>query len=362
MRIGLIIYGDLETMTGGFLYDRMMVDTLREKGDTVEVISLPWLPYGPALFLNASLSLIKRLKNGSFDLVLEDELVHPSFFILNTGLRSLIKCPIIAVVHHLRSQEERPDWQNRFYGIVEKRFLRTVDGFIFNSRATLNTVIPWAKKNRPSVVAYPGRDRFGLTITEEELTARVRRSGPIELLFVGALIPRKGLHTLISALATLDPGIWHLTVAGDQNRDYRYKKVIRRQIVEAGIVNRVSFLGEVSDPHLAALYERSQVLIVPSSLEGFGISYLEGMGFGLPAVASKVGGAMEIVSHGENGFLLSSGDVRTLATYVLELAQDRDRLLKMSLAARQTFLAHPTWTDSGRVSHDFLHQLGGLIK
>ncbi len=146
MRIGLIIYGDLETMTGGFLYDRMMVNTLREQGDTVEVLSLPWLPYGPALFLNASLSLIKRLKNGSFDLVLEDELVHPSFFILNTGLRSLIKCPIIAVVHHLRSHEERPDWQNRFYGIVEKRFLRTVDGFIFNSRATLNTVIPWAKK------------------------------------------------------------------------------------------------------------------------------------------------------------------------------------------------------------------------
>ena len=358
MRIGLILYGDLETMTGGFLYDRMMVNTLREQGDTVEVLSLPWMPYGPSLFLNASLSLIKKLKKGLFDLVLEDELVHPSFFILNTALRSLIKRPIIAIVHHLRSYEERPDWQNRFYGIIEKRFLGTIDGFIFNSRATMDAVIPWTKKTVPSVVAYPGRDRFRLTITEEELASRVRRDGPIALLFVGALIPRKGLHTLISALATLDPGIWHLTVVGDQNRDVRYMKALRRQITDSGIVDRVSLLGEISDPHLATLYERSQVLVVPSSLEGFGISYLEGMGFGLPAIASQRGGAGEIVAHGENGFLVSPGDVRTLASYVLELAQDRDRLLKMSRAAQETFLAHPTWTDTGRVTHDFLHRMG----
>ena len=175
---------------------------------------------------------------------------------------------------------------------------------------------------------------------------------------MGALIPRKGLHTLISALATLDPGIWHLTVVGDQNRDVRYMKALRRQITASGIVDRVSLLGEISDPHLAALYERSQVLVVPSFLEGFGIGYLEGMGFGLPAIASQRGGAGEIVAHGENGFLVSPGDVRTLASYVLELARDRDRLLKMSRAAQETFLAHPTWTDTGRAIHDFLHRMG----
>ena len=186
MRIGLILYGDLETMTGGFLYDRMMVNTLREQGDTVEVLSLPWMPYGPSLFLNASLSLLKKLKKGLFDLILEDELAHPSFFILNTALRSLIKRPIIAIVHHLRSCEERPDWQNRFYRIIEKRFLRTIDGFIFNSRATMDAVIPWTKKTVPSVVAYPGRDRFGLTITEEELASRVRRVGALSRSFLWA--------------------------------------------------------------------------------------------------------------------------------------------------------------------------------
>ena len=50
MRIILILYGDLETMTGGFLYDRMMVNTLREQGDMVEVLSLPWMPTGHRCF------------------------------------------------------------------------------------------------------------------------------------------------------------------------------------------------------------------------------------------------------------------------------------------------------------------------
>lgn len=359
MRIGLILYGDLEKMTGGFLYDRMMVEYLQKHGDSVEVLSLPWRSYGPSLLLNGSLSLIGRLKKGSFDLVLEDELIHPSLFIINRTLRNIIQLPIIAIVHHLRSDEERPDWRNRFYGAIEKRFLRTIDGFIFNSRATRNAVIPWTKKTVPSVIAYPGRDRLGLTITEEELAFRVGRDGPLELLFVGALIPRKGLHTLIAALATLDPAIWHLTVAGDQNRDVRYMKALRRQITDAGIKDQVSILGEVSDPHLVALFRNSQILIVPSSLEGFGISYAEGMGFGLPAIASQRGGAGEIVAQGENGFLVSSGDVRTLASHILELAQDRARLLKMSRAAQETFFALPTWADTGKVIHDFLHQAGG---
>ena len=362
MRIGLIIYGDLEKMTGGFLYDRMMAHYLREHGDIVEVLSLPWRSYGPSLLLNGSLSLIGRLKKGSFDLVLEDELAHPSLFILNRTLKNIIQRPIIAVVHHLFSDEERPGWQNRFYRTIEKNFLGTIDGFIFNSRAAMDAVLPWTKKNVPAVAAPPGRDRLGPSVTEEELTARSERDGPLELLFVGALIPRKGLHTLISALATLDPGIWHLTVAGDQNRDSRYTMALRKQITDSGIVDRVSMLGEVSDPHLAALFKNSHILIVPSTLEGFGISYVEGMGFGLPAIASQRGGAKEIVVQGENGFLISPGDAGPLASYVLELAQDRARLLRMSRAAQETFFAHPTWADTGKVIHDFLHQAGDITR
>ena len=78
--------------------------------------------------------------------------------------------------------------------------------------------------------------------------------------------------------------------------------------------------------------------------------YLEGMGFGLPAIASTAGAAREIITHGRDGFLVSPGDAVTLARHVQALGQDRGRLLQMGLAAYQRYVAHPTWAESaGRI-------------
>jgi len=355
LRIGLIIYGDLETMTGGFLYDRMFVKYLREHGDSVEVISVPWRPYGRSLIFNASFSFLSRLKNLSPELVLEDELIHPSFFMLNKRLHRTLPCPIIAVVHHLRCGEERPRWKNRFYQIIESRFFSSVDGLVCNSRNTAQAVIRLTGNRKPLVIAYPAGDRFTSTLTEKDLALRAKRSGPLELLFLGALIPRKSLHTLVSALSTIDTRLWHLTVAGSSGWDHGYTKAIRRKIYEAQLGDRISFLGEVSDPVLERLFKRSHLLVVPSSFEGFGIAYLEGMGFGLPAIASQAGGAAEIVTHGVNGYLVAPGDATALGSHIREFAENRERLLEMSLAGRQAFLKHPSWAHTGKVIHDFLH-------
>ena len=67
---------------------------------------------------------------------------------------------MVAIVHHLRCSEARPAWQNRLYRLVERRYLASVQGFIFNSRATQKTVEDLVGQGRPSVLAYPGADRF----------------------------------------------------------------------------------------------------------------------------------------------------------------------------------------------------------
>jgi glycosyltransferase involved in cell wall biosynthesis len=355
VRIGLIVYGDIETMTGGFLYDRMFVRTLREQGDTVEVISVPWKNYGRSLIFNASFSFLPKLKNLSLELVLEDELVHPSFFLLNNRLRRTFIGPIIAVVHHLRCREERPRWKNRFYQFIESRFFSSVDGLVCNSRNTTQAVNRLTGNRKPLVVAYPAGDRFTSPLTEKDLAIRATRPGPLELLFLGALIPRKSLHTLVSALSTIDPKLWHLTVVGSPVWDQGYTNAIHRKIREAQLSDRISFLGEVSDPELEGHFKQSHLLVVPSSLEGFGIVYLEGMGFGLPAIASQAGGASEIVTQGVNGYLVAPGDTRSLSSHVRELAENRERLLEMSLAAHRAFLKHPSWAQTGKVIYDFLH-------
>ena len=93
MHIGLIIYGSLDTLTGGYLYDRLLVEHLRRQGDQVDIISLPWRTYGRHLGDNFSRNLYGRLRHAPFDALLQDELNHPSLFWLNQRLRRSCALP-----------------------------------------------------------------------------------------------------------------------------------------------------------------------------------------------------------------------------------------------------------------------------
>jgi len=93
---------------------------------------------------------------------------------------------------------------------------------------------------------------------------------------------------------------------------------------------------------------------VPSSYEGFGIVYLEGMHFGLPAIAGTAGAAKELIHHGHNGFLAPPGDAAALAGYISLLMEDRELLKRMSLTAHGSAAAHPTWNESAAAVRAFL--------
>src|SRR6266498_80450 len=132
MKIGLIIYGSLDILSGGYLYDRKLVEYLRAKGDNVEIISLPWRSYATHLMDNFHFRLPQNL-----DILIQDELNHPSLISANRGKHPY---PVISLVHHLRCSELRPQWQNVFYRAVEKQYLNSVDGYIFNSMTTRDIV------------------------------------------------------------------------------------------------------------------------------------------------------------------------------------------------------------------------------
>jgi glycosyltransferase involved in cell wall biosynthesis len=355
VKIGLLIYGSLDIVTGGFLYDRLLVEYLKSRGDRVEVISLPWPAYGRGLLDNFSLGLRRRLKGLECDVLLQDALIHPSFFRLNRRLRRRLQRPIIALVYHLRANEALPPWRQRLYRWVEGKYLKTVDGFVCISRAVKADVEKMGGNNRPLMVAHPGGDRLPGAVSLEQIAARALAPGPLEIVFIANLIPRKELHTLLQALAILPRAGWRLKVAGSLDMDAPYVEEIRRRMEQAGLTAQVDLAGTLDRSDLAALLTRSHVLAVPSSYEAFGIVYLEGMGFGLPAIASTAGGAGEIINHGRDGFLVTPGDAAALAGHLERLLLDRGLLLQMSLAARANFEARPTWAESLGTIHRFLH-------
>jgi len=98
-------------------------------------------------------------------------------------------------------------------------------------------------------------------------------------------------------------------------------------------------------------------MVVPSSYEGFGIVYLEGMGFGLPAIGTHAGAAREIITHGKNGFLIEPDDDMMLANILGELAIDRELLVEISLNAVRRYKSQPRWGETARSIRDFLYRL-----
>src|SRR3954469_6114610 len=118
MRVGLVIYGSLDLVSGGFLYDRMVVDELRAAGVEVEVVALPWRR--PAAALAENLRPWPALDR--CDVILQDQLVHPAVFARNERLGK----PIVALVHNL----SWPPGTVSLPALIEGRYFATVDGTI----------------------------------------------------------------------------------------------------------------------------------------------------------------------------------------------------------------------------------------
>jgi glycosyltransferase involved in cell wall biosynthesis len=211
--------------------------------------------------------------------------------------------------------------------------------------------------NRPSVIAYPGGDHLPPTLTPQQIEARTQQPGPLCILFVGNLTPVKGLHTLLQALEHVPSELWRLTVVGSLTMDPDYVYTIRRQIDVSAWHDRVKLLGACPNAEVATHLMQHQVLAVPSLYEAFGIAYLEAMGFGLPVIASSAGGAHELITQGEHGFLVAPEDAPTVAQHIQTLQHDRDRLRRMSLAAYRRAEAHPTWAECAGHVRELLQSL-----
>ena len=354
MRIGLVIYGDLHQVSGGYLYDRKLVEHLEDRGDEVVVFSQPERPYPVGLVDNLDRSFWTRLRSSNLDLLLQDELNHASLAVGNYWLRRHLDAPIVAIVHHLRAQEQRSALSSAASRVLEGMFLRSMDARIYNSRSTKRSVEALAGKCL-DVVARPSGRRFGPPVSPECVSRRAVPDGPLQLLFVGNLTPRKRLHLLIEGLAQIPSTSWTLEVVGDVSAHEAYTATVRRSLRRLDDPSRVTMHGQASDDALKGLLDASHALAVPSAHEGYGIVYVEAMGRGLPVLASPRGGVRDVVRDGETGYFVETAD--DIADAVATWADDRRRLAKMGRAAVAQYRSTPTWPETCRRVASFLDRI-----
>jgi glycosyltransferase involved in cell wall biosynthesis len=235
-----------------------------------------------------------------------------------------------------------------------------VDGFIFNSKTTQKVVIELIESKKPRVIAYPPTDRFGGPISQEEIVRRAQ-TNPLRILFLGNVIERKGLHTLLKAVSGQQVAVsdqrlaFSIDVVGSLTSDPAYTKRIQELIARHHLSSFVFLHGSLDQAALVEKLKHAHVLVIPSSYEGFGIAYLEGMCYGLPAIGTTAGAAGEIIEAGHTGYLIEPNDSRSLATQLRSLAEDRGLLTRLSLEARQRYLHQPAWTETAQSIRNFLH-------
>ena len=355
MHIGLIIYGHLDKLTGGWLYDRLLVENLRRRGHTVEIIALKQQRYTRNLADNFSRRLYRRLVDHDSRLLLQDGLVHPSLVAINRRIKHRRNRPLITIVHQVLSRQPLKRFQQLFYQAVERRYFKSVDGFIFNSETTRVNVESLVGRLRPAVVASPGGDRLGCLESDTLIDARSRREGPLRLIFVGNLTPNKGVLPLIEGLCRLPQETWRLTLIGSLTMDQAYVNRVRDLIAGFGLKDRIEMPGPLNGEKLAERLKASQVFVLPFSYEGFGIACLEAMAWGLPVLGSSRGALKEFVHDGINGWLIPPGDLDAFARQVQGLHEDRRRLTSCGQSALKTYHSRPKWQDSFQKIHAFLH-------
>ncbi|MDG1286986.1 MAG: glycosyltransferase family 4 protein [Rickettsiales bacterium] len=123
------------------------------------------------------------------------------------------------------------------------------------------------------------------------------------IIFVGHLLPRKGVGELIDALAALKDIPWRATLAGSGEME-RYQE----QVKSTGLTDRVTFAGWLGDSALTQLYQESDILVLPSHIENQPLTILEAMAHGLAIICTNVGTVKEIVNE-DTAIIIESSEI-----------------------------------------------------
>lgn len=333
MRVCMVIYGELNHRSGGFLYDSHLCKCLEEHGHQIRVISQKEGPL-PLRTAGNFTSIIQKIHHVEPDIVLVDELNHPSLFAVIKKIRR--HAPVIAIVHHLRSSENLHLPDALFTSFMERRLLSQVDGMIYNSQFTSDSVNRFLGfKPSASVIVDPAAENV-------RHPPRRKEAGPSRVLYVGNIVARKKLDVLIQALLNINSAPWTLDVVGSALFDRAYSRKCRKLIPDGD--ERIRFHGRLSDKKLEELRKQCHLFAMPSGLEGFGIVYLEAMRAGLLPIGGEAGGAAEIISHGRDGYLVSTQEA--LQKILLDLFNDDEKRLQMAEAAYFRSSQWPDWGSS----------------
>jgi glycosyltransferase involved in cell wall biosynthesis len=322
--------------SGGNSYDRRICDELGATGWQVHEHAVPGSWPWPA-------GAAERALNRTIDAIPDGGSVLIDGLIASTAPTVLVphadRLRLVILVH-LPLGYGAPGHAVADAQVRERTTLTAASAVIATSRWTRQWLLASYPLRPDGVhVAEPGADRAR--------PAPGTASGG-ELLCVAAVTPAKGHADLLAALSTITDRPWRCTIVGRLDRDPEFTDRLRRAAEHSAVGERICFRGPLSWGELAYAYAAADVLVLASAFETYGMVVTEALGFGLPVIATAVGGlpdALGCTSDGQPpGLLVPPADPSALAAALESWLGDRELRQRLRAAAAERRRTLPGWT------------------
>jgi glycosyltransferase involved in cell wall biosynthesis len=334
-RVAFAVPGDLATPTGGYRYDRRIIQELRRLDWQVNVIDLgEGFPFPSVAQRAIALGVLSTAPKGCPIVI--DGL---AFGALPEAGGFQFRTPLIALVHQPLALASGLDTaQAHIFRESERAALGAAARVVVTSEATGRILIAdYSVESQRIRVVRPGNDPVP--------PASGSNDAMVRLASVGSVVPDKGYDLLIAALATIADLPWRLTIAGDRTRNPAAAAQLDADIAAYGLEDRIMLLGAVPPERVVELYLASDVFVLASRFEGYGMALAEAVTHGLPVVSTTAGAIPDTVPEG-TGLLVPPNDVVALAQALRRLIGDRAERQRLAMKARAAAAQFPTWQDS----------------
>jgi glycosyltransferase involved in cell wall biosynthesis len=344
VKLALLVPGPFDAVSGGYDYDRRLVDGLRSLGHAVETVELAGRHPLPDDAARASArAALDALPEDAVPVV--DGLGLPAFAPVADGLA---RRGAVALVHHPTALETG-------FSEADRDALRAAERDLFGRVAR---IVATSRLTARRLAEDFGADPARIGVVEPGTDPAPRAAGSggpgAALLSVGALVPRKGHDTLLRALGGLADLDWSLKIAGPEGRDPAHAHGLRALAEHLGVASRVAFAGAVDAAALEALYAGADLFALASHWEGYGMAVAEALARGLP-VAVTAGGALAELAPADAAVVSPPGDAASLGKGLRRMIFDTDLRREMAETAWRAGQRLPRWEDRAAA---FAYEIG----